>query len=282
MCYRLFMLQIPPNEDEWKVIANDFEKTWNYPHCIGAMDGKHIVLQSPKNSGSLFFNYKGSFSIVLMGIADANYCFLYANIGCQGRISDGGVFRQTSFYQKLMKNELALPTPQPLPGSEVLCHYVLVADDAFPLQVHIMKPYPGHQEKGSKNRIYNYRQARARRVVENTFGLLASVFRVFRKPLMVNVENAETITSACVYLHNFLRKSNTSRPLYAPYGTFDIDTQDGTVIPGSWRTVVEHDTGMVNLRRKPRKSREDAKDVRDEFARYFVSKEGKISWQDKY
>ncbi|KAG8314593.1 hypothetical protein J6590_108498 [Homalodisca vitripennis] len=273
---------MPQNQDEWKIIANDFEITWNYPNCIGAVDGKHIVIQSPVKSGSLFFNYKGSFSIVLMGIADANYCFLYANIGCQGRISDGGVFRQTSFYQKLQKNELSLPTGQPLPRSDVLSPYVLVADDAFPLQLHIMKPYSGHQEKGSIKRIYNYRQARARRVIENTFGLLASVFRVFRKPLMLNVKNAVTVTSACIYLHNFLRKSTRSRPLYAPYGTLDIDTQDGSVISGSWRAVVQDDTGMVNLQRKPRKSNEEAKAVRDEFAKYFMSQEGKISWQDNY
>ena len=51
-------------------IASQFE-IWNFPHCIGAMDGKHVVLQCPKNSGSLFFNYKGTFSIVLLAVVDA-------------------------------------------------------------------------------------------------------------------------------------------------------------------------------------------------------------------
>ncbi|KAG8291911.1 hypothetical protein J6590_049823 [Homalodisca vitripennis] len=78
------------------------------------------------------------------------------------------------------------------------------------------------------------------------------------------------------------KKSNRSRPLYAPYGTLDFDTQVGSVISGSWRAVVQDDTGMVNLQRKPRKSNEEAKAVRDEFARYFMSQEGKISWQDNY
>lgn len=198
----------------------------------------------------MYFNYRGTFSIVLMAIADANYCFLYANIGCQGRISDGGVFRQTSFYKKLETDNLALPPPEPLPGSDKLSPYVIVADDAFPLQVHIMKPFAGYQEKGSFKRCYNYRHSRARRVVENTFGLLASVFRVFRKPLMQNVENAEIITTACIYLHNFLRKSATSRPLYSPHGTFDIDSRDGNIIPGSWRSVIQGDTGMEGLQRR--------------------------------
>ncbi|KAG8237539.1 hypothetical protein J437_LFUL017206 [Ladona fulva] len=154
-------------EDDWRKTAKDFEVYWNYPHCIGACDGKHIMIQNPKNSGSMFFNYKGTFSIVLMAIVDANYCFMYANIGCQA------------------KNNLALPPPKPLTGSNILSPYVLVVDDAFPIQLHIMKPFPGYHEKGSSKRCYNYRHSRARRIVKNMFGLLASVFQDFRKPLIL-------------------------------------------------------------------------------------------------
>ena len=67
---------------------------------------------------------------------------------------------------------------------------------------------------------------------------------------MQNVENAEIITTACIYLHNFLRKSATSRPLYSPHGTFDIYSRDGNIIPGSWRSVIQGDTGMEGLQRR--------------------------------
>lgn len=204
---------MPNNEEEWIHVANDFYTMWNFPHCIGACDGKHVMIKCPNNSVSTFFNYNKFFSIVLMAIADANYCFSYANIGCQGKISDGGVFHQTSFYKMLYENKLSLPTAAPLLGRKAAAPYVFLTDDAFSLQVHIMKPYPGIHEKGSSERIYNYRHCRTRRVVENTFGVLASVFRIFRKPMEISVENAEVITTTCVHLHNFLRK--ISRPLYS-------------------------------------------------------------------
>lgn len=273
---------MPQNEQEWMELSREFEAMWNFQHCIGACDGKHIVIQCPQKSGSTYYNYKGTFSIVLMAVVDAKYCFTYVHIGCQGRISDGGVFRDTTFCKRLFENQLCLPSPVPLPGREKPSPYVLVADDAFPLQVNIMKPFSGQHEKGSPERMYNYRLSRARRVVENAFGLLASVFRVFRKPMLINVQHAEVVSTACVYLHNFLRMSATSRSLYSPQGSFDLDTQDGTIIDGAWRKVISGDTGMVDLQRKPRRPSSDAKEVREEFKEYFVSNAGKVPWQDLY
>ena len=37
----------------------------------------------------IFFNYKHSFSLVLLAVVDAAYKFIYVDVGCNGRISDG-------------------------------------------------------------------------------------------------------------------------------------------------------------------------------------------------
>ena len=74
-------MKMPTTEEEWLHIAANFEQKWNFPHCIGAVDGKHVVLRSPSNSGSLYCNYKGTFSLVLLALVDANYQFICIDIG---------------------------------------------------------------------------------------------------------------------------------------------------------------------------------------------------------
>ena len=76
-----FIFQLPSSEEQWKAFANEFDRRWNFPHCIGALDGKHAVIR-PENTVGEFCNYKGTESIILMAIVDANYCFIFVNVGC--------------------------------------------------------------------------------------------------------------------------------------------------------------------------------------------------------
>ncbi|KAI2645830.1 Protein ANTAGONIST OF LIKE HETEROCHROMATIN PROTEIN 1 [Labeo rohita] len=66
-----------PTEDMWRAIALKVWEKWNFPNCLGAINGKHITIVSPAHSGSLFFNYKRSFSIVLLALTDADYRFTF-------------------------------------------------------------------------------------------------------------------------------------------------------------------------------------------------------------
>lgn len=199
---------MPTKTNDWIEMSTDYEDKWNFPLCIGALDGKHIVLQKPFNSESEFINYKGH---VLMTLVDVNYSFIYVNVGCQGRISDGGVFKNTNLWKRLENKSLNWPEPISLPGPSSPVPYVLVADDAFALSENIMKPYPVHQTKGSKEKIFNYRLSRARRVSENVFGIMSSIFRVLRKPMLLSPEKATSVTLACTYFHNFLKTSKRSK-----------------------------------------------------------------------
>lgn len=82
---QLNYMKCPSTEDEWLKIALDFQKKWNFPNCIGAIDGKHCKIKAPPKSGTTFHNYKGYFSLVLMAIVDANYRFIWVDIGDFGK-----------------------------------------------------------------------------------------------------------------------------------------------------------------------------------------------------
>jgi len=97
------------------------------------MDGKHVVLQAPFNSGSEFFNYKSSFSVLLFTLVDANYSFLFVDCGCQGRISDGGVFKNSELFKNMENQTLSLPSKIPSPSRTKSIQYFMIGYKAFPL-----------------------------------------------------------------------------------------------------------------------------------------------------
>lgn len=140
-----------------------------------------------------------------MAVVDAEYNFLYVDVGCNGRVSDGGVFGDCTFQRALNHNELNLPLSKPLPGRQANVPFVLVADDAFRMQKHLLKPYPG-KSLSAGQRIFNYRLSRARRVVENAFGIMVKRFQIFSRPSKLNAEKTTSTTLACCALHNFLLK----------------------------------------------------------------------------
>lgn len=109
-------LKTPSSPEEWLEIAHGFAKHWNFPHCVGAIDGKHCPIQAPPNSGSEYFNYKKFFSIVLMATCDSQYRFTYVDVGTSGRWSDGGTFDHSSLNDALRNGDLNLPESSCLPG----------------------------------------------------------------------------------------------------------------------------------------------------------------------
>ena len=157
-------VQRPSTEDEWRRVPQGFEQLWNFPHCVGAIDGKHVTIQAPAMSGSTYFNYKGAHSIVLMAVCDAQYCFTLLDIGDAGRLSDGGVFSHSGFGQAMEASELSLLEPDIIPRMATTSPYYFIGDTAFPLKTYMLRPYPGRYLPEDK-RVFNYRLSRARRVI---------------------------------------------------------------------------------------------------------------------
>lgn len=117
-----------------------------------------------------------------MAICDANYRFIMVDIGEGGKESDGGVFSNCNFGQRLNEQSLQLPLPNALPGTSDVAPYVFVGDEAFSLRPDLLRPYPG-SNLSEKQSVFNFCLSRARRHIENSFGILASRFRIYRQTI---------------------------------------------------------------------------------------------------
>lgn len=248
-----------------------FSTRWNFPRCCGSIDGKHIQILCPSNSGSDYYNYKGSFSTILMAVVDDAYCFTYIDIGANGRASDGGVLGNSAFQRAIDSKQLNLPE-----------NALFVGDDAFPLREYLMKPYSTRSGPLTlRQKIFNYRLSRARRIVENAFGILAARFRIFGRPIPLSPNKVDGVVKATVALHNWLRL--TSPGVYFYRGCVDEEDLDtGTIIPGQWRKeVISEGLASVKEISQQRNPSKRAKDVRDTLADWFMG-EGSVPWQREF
>jgi len=85
-----------PTKEQWELTALVFERRANFPHWLGAVDGKHIGVIKPQHSGSIFCNYKDFFSVVLIAVADTNCRFVYVDIGSYGKDCDYGLKKKAN------------------------------------------------------------------------------------------------------------------------------------------------------------------------------------------
>ena len=113
-------------------------------------------MQPPTESGSHYFNYKHTHSVVLMAIVGPDYECLYAHVGTNGRISDGGVWSKCAFLKAVEDDKLNIPKPACLPLGEQAVPYLLVGDEAFALKPFLLKPYP-QKDINPDRQAFNYR-----------------------------------------------------------------------------------------------------------------------------
>ncbi|XP_065640572.1 uncharacterized protein LOC136073131 [Hydra vulgaris] len=125
-------------------------------------------MQAPASSGSLFYNYKKTHSIVLLAVCNAKYQFLLLDIGNSGRQSDGSVYANSQLGYAIENDLLHIPQACKVNGTETILPYVFVGDNAFGLKPQMMKPYP-FCNLSYKKRLFNYRLSRVKRIVENAF-----------------------------------------------------------------------------------------------------------------
>lgn len=232
-----------PSQADFRRIAREFLEERGIPNCIGPVDGKHIRMVAPEE-GSLFYNYKGYHSIILMATCDVNYKFTMASVGAAGSESDGGVFSRSWFGKKLREGTLDIPPPEPLSGvnvSEEPFPFYFNGDAAFPLHPNIMRPYPmKHLTTAQMNA--NYRLSSGRISIEQAFGILTARWRILLTAINMQPLRAEKIVLGCIVLHNFLVEHYAESTRAEAEDVLDQEgTLDGlfTDTPISYRSSVQ-------------------------------------------
>lgn len=268
------MLQFPTTSEQWASIQRQFFDKWNFPQCLGALDGKHVRIKSPMKSGSKYFNYMHYFSVVLLALVDADYKFIFIDVGTPGRYGDATIWNNSQLRHHLQAGTLPVPPPVVLPGCDMPIPSLIVADSAFALHSTLMKPYP-EKNMSQEERLFNYRLCRARRVVENAFGILASRFGLFQCAIGIQPQRAVKLVLACLAIHNFLRTLQDVR--YCVPGLTDTQSSNERDGPST------NNHQMHGLNNMPGGDRRgdgviSGREVRDALKRYFVGP-GAVSWQ---
>ena len=269
------VMECPTDSADWLEIAQQFQTRWNLPHALGALDGKHIQIRKPAQSGSLYRNYKKFFSIVLLGLVDADYKFIWADVGGLGHQSDAQLYNDSDLQECLEDGTLDIPAPSPLPNDNQDTPYFFVGDDAFALRTTMMKPY-SQRGLSDSHLIYNYRISRARRVVENAFGILAQRWRFLLQVCQQEPDNVRKMVMTAVCLHNLMR----IRYPHAQNAALDQEDDDHNVVPGEWR----QDANMRDMRQAVGRQHDTiaAKDMREMLKAYFNSPAGSVPWQNRH
>lgn len=273
--YKDEVLVCPTTSERWREIADKFYERWNFPHTIGALDGKHVACRCPPKSGSLYYNYKGFYSIVLLALVDADYKFIWADVGGNGSASDAQIYNDSELKECIEDGALGLPDPEPLPSDTQSVPYFIVGDDAFALRPTMMKPY---SQRGLNNeeRIFNYRLSRARRVSENAFGILANRFQVLLTTMQHGPSTVKLIVKACLILHNLMR---IRYPVLQNQQLDREENENNDFVPGAWREGRNlEDTERVTGFSRPSK---EGKKQRNLIKHWLNSPVGAVPWQDR-
>ncbi len=107
----------------------------------------------------MFWNYKKSFSIILLALVDSKYKFVIVDVGAAGSEGNSNTFRNSAFGLDFMEDRIPLLTPRDLPCSNIKAPYVLIGDEAFPSGVHLLKPYSKKSKCATEktHAVFNYR-----------------------------------------------------------------------------------------------------------------------------
>ncbi|KAK3920690.1 Putative nuclease [Frankliniella fusca] len=184
-----------PTHEERQVLSRAVLRRTGFPGVIGALDGCHINIITPRVNPQPYFNRKHDHSIVLQAVADCNLLFRDVYVGQPGSIHDSRVFRRSPLCAQLLNQ----------PGQYLDNDQHILGDGAYILTDKVLTPFRNNGNLNEHQINYNCRHSSARSSVERAFGALKMKWRRLFYLHSWNIEYAVMTIVACVCIHNYLR-----------------------------------------------------------------------------
>ena len=186
------------------------------------------------------------------------------DVGAYGSSNESGDLNHTTFFKWLRNKNLDVTHSKQLPNDTEETHvpHILLGDEAFLLRCDLMRPFARNPLTNERH-IFNYRLSRARRVVENAFGIFSNYWRIYHHYIYLNPNNVTRVVKATVVLHNILILPNDKVHTDVMDNRAKIfdDAFEGLTKQGNWPATA-------------------ANDIRNYFTDYFNSHCGSVEWQN--
>lgn len=226
-----------------------------------------------------------------MAVSDAKHRFIVVEAGASGKRADVNIFYKSTFAKKMANGSFEIPPPCPQDGVEGDLPFFWVGDSAYPQTGNIATPFKGNHLRPEEE-VYNYRLSRARRIVENAFGILTARFRIMFRSIEGSPALVRGVILACLALHNYHLADEESVPprrrKYRPYGYADYVREDGTYIYGRWRNEQPKEERTVLKRllfavgQAGRGTSIQGKELAEKLLRYFIMRPLDWQWKKAY
>ena len=151
--YQDEVMTCPTSPEDWLEVESIFHRRWNIPHALG---GKHIPIRCPRQGGSLYHNYKGFHSIVLLALVDRDYELLWVDLGAARSSSDAQIFKHSDLRHKIEDGTIGFPESESIVDDGPKVNYFILGGNAFPPKLWLMKPY-SRRGMDLNQRVFNYR-----------------------------------------------------------------------------------------------------------------------------
>lgn len=182
----------PTSQQDRAKTMRDFYAIAQFPAVLGAIDCTHIAIQSPGgDTGELFRNRKGYFSLNVQAVVNANLLFENVVSRWHGSVHDATIFSSSRLYARFETGEIQ--------GG------YLLGDAGYPCKPYLLTPLGAPTTRAEQN--YNYAQIRTRNPVERAFGVLKRRFPCLRMGLRVKVTPEFCRVNSELNVHHKHRKS---------------------------------------------------------------------------